>query len=192
MEYKLLLILPKDITLNYELFSQNVGLITGMRLGSPPLSLATIAALTPVNFNMLNASNIIPKNMSVEQLQNGILWLLKELYKSERFIERLKIFFNDFEKSDKKGEIEISKTFLDFAVIGIVLRLTRFLLFRATSSEKYAFFKMFKIVLKSSHPQRFGILLYYFIRLLNYQNFLSEITRECCQTNYSENLISCT
>ena len=86
MEYKLLLILPKDITLNYELFSQNVGLITGMRLGSPPLSLATIAALTPVNFNMLNASNIIPKNMSVEQLQNGILWLLKELYKSENLI----------------------------------------------------------------------------------------------------------
>lgn len=130
------------------------------------------------NFDMLNASNIIPKNMSVEQLQNGILWLLKELYKSENYIERLKIFFKDFEMSDKKKEIAISKTFLDFAAIGIVLRLTRFLLFRATSSEKTAFFKMFKIAFKSSHPQRFGILLYYFMRLLNYQNFLSVITHQ--------------
>lgn len=139
------------------------------------------------NFNMLNASNIIPKNMSVEQLQNGILWLLKELYNSENYIERFNIFFKDFEKSDKKREIAISKTFLDFAAIGIVLRLTRFLLFRATSSEKDAFFKMFKIALKSSHPQRYGILLYYYIRLLNYQNFLSEITRECSSMNYDKN-----
>lgn len=143
------------------------------------------------NFNMLTASNIIPRNMSGEQLQNGILWLLKELNKSENFIERLKIFFKDFEKSDKKREIAISKTFLDFAAIGIVLRLTRFLLFQATSSERDAFSKMFKIAFKSSHPQRFGILLFYFIRLLNNLNFLSTLTRECYNTNYSENLISC-
>lgn len=143
------------------------------------------------NFNMLKASNIIPKNMSVEQLQHGILWLLNELYKPENFIERFKIFFNDFEKSDIKRNIAISKTHLDFVTIGIVLRLTRFLLFRATSSEKDAFFKMFKIAFKSSHPQRFGILLFYFLRLLNNQNFLSTITRECYNTNYPENLISC-
>jgi radical SAM superfamily enzyme YgiQ (UPF0313 family) len=140
-------------------------------------------------FNMLNASNIIPKNMSVEQLQNGIIRLLKELYKSENYIERLKIFFKDFENSDKRREIVISKTFLDFAAIGIVIRLTRFLLFSAASSEKNAFFKMFKIAFKSSHPQRFGILLYYFMRLLNYQNFLSVITMECGSTDYHENLI---
>ena len=140
-------------------------------------------------FNMLNASNIIPKNMSVEQLHKGILWLLNELYKSGNYIERFKLFFKDFEGSDKKGEIAIPKTFLDFAAIGIVLRLTRFLLFRAASSERNAFFKMFRIAFKSSHPQRFGILLYYFMRLQNYQNFLSEITKECYNINYHENLI---
>jgi hypothetical protein len=135
------------------------------------------------NFNMLNASNIIPKNMSVEQLQNGILWLLKQLYKSENFIDRLNIFFTDYEKSDKRKGIAISKTFIDLAAIGIVLRLTRFLLFTATSSEQNAFFKMFKLACKSSHPQRFGILLYNYMKLLNYQDFLSAITRESCNTN---------
>jgi len=128
-------------------------------------------------FDMLNASNIIPKNMSVAQLKSGIIWLLKELYIPENFIERFKISFRDFEKSGKKGKTVIFKTHLDSAVIGIIFRITWFLLFKATSSEKGTFFKMFAIAFKSSHPQRFGILLFYFLRLMNSQNFLLNISK---------------
>ncbi|MGC1390924.1 MAG: radical SAM protein [Bacteroidales bacterium] len=130
-------------------------------------------------FNLLDASNIIPKNMSVGQLKNGVIWLLNELYITSNYVERFKTFFKNFESSDKKKEIAIPKTFLDFAVIGMVIRLTIFILFRATSSERDAFDKMLRIAFKSTHKQRFGILLFYYTRLLNYQNFLSVITREC-------------
>ncbi len=51
-KFKLLLILPRDITMNYELFSENTGYITGQKKRAPPLSLATIAALTPQNFEI--------------------------------------------------------------------------------------------------------------------------------------------
>ena len=143
-------------------------------------------------FNILNASNIIPKNMSVKQLQNGIIELLDELYISNNYIERFKIFFKDYESSDKKNEITISKTFLDFAAIGIVIRLTIFILFKAASSERDALIKMFKIAYNSTHPQRYGILLYYFMRLLNYQNFLSVITSEWSKMKHDEKLINVT
>jgi len=141
-------------------------------------------------FNMLTASNIIPRNMCVEQQQEGIIWLLKELNKPENFIERLKIFYTDFEKSDKRRELTISKTFLDFDAIGIILRLTRFLLFKATSSEKDIFYEMVRIAAKSSHPQRFGILFFYYLRLLNNLSFLSTISKECYNMKYSENLVA--
>ncbi|MBG0861261.1 MAG: radical SAM protein [Bacteroidales bacterium] len=133
-------------------------------------------------FNMLSASNIIPKNMSVGQLHHGIIWLLKELYNPEKFIERFEIFFKDFEESDKKRDISILKAYFDFAVIGVVLRLIAFLLLIATSSEKRTFFKMFIIASKSSHPQRFNILMFYFLRFINNRSFINNITKEFCNT----------
>jgi radical SAM superfamily enzyme YgiQ (UPF0313 family) len=140
-------------------------------------------------FNLLDASNIIPKNMSVEQLQNGVKWLLNELYITENFIKRFKTFFKDFESSDKRKGIRIPKTSLDFAVFGIIFRLAIFILFRAESSERDAFFKMFRIALKSPHPQRFGIMLFYYTRLLNYQNFMYLITKKSSKQNFSEKFV---
>jgi hypothetical protein len=140
-------------------------------------------------FNLLDASNIIPKNMSVKQLQDGVVWLLNELYITDNFIGRFKTFFEDFESSERKKVISIPKTYIDFAVIGIVIRLGIFILFRAAASKRDALIKMFMIARKSTHPQRFGILLFYYTRLLNYQNFLSVITAECNKMNYIEKLV---
>jgi radical SAM superfamily enzyme YgiQ (UPF0313 family) len=128
------------------------------------------------NLDMLGASNIIPKNMSAEQLQHGILWLLNELYKPENYIQRLNKFFIDFEKSDRRRNIAIPGTYLDFGAIVLVLRLAIFLLFRAKTAERHSFLKMFMDAFRSSHPQRFGIIIFYFLRLLNNQDFFLQLS----------------
>jgi radical SAM superfamily enzyme YgiQ (UPF0313 family) len=134
------------------------------------------------HFNMLGASNIVPKNMTVEQLHQGILVLLKDFYNEENFIERLKVFFHDYEQSEIRTRLDLFKTNLDFEAIGVVIRLGLFMLFRATRSERNAFRQMLKIASASTHPQKFDILIFYFIRLLNYQNLLSTITKEKPET----------
>jgi radical SAM superfamily enzyme YgiQ (UPF0313 family) len=130
------------------------------------------------NFNMLGASNIVPKNMSVEQLHRGILILLKDFYIEENFIERLKVFFTDYERSEIRTRLNIFDTTIDFEAIGVIIRLGLFILFRASRSERNAFRQILKIASSSSHPQKFDILIFYFIRLLNYKNLVSLITNE--------------
>jgi len=141
------------------------------------------------HFNMLEASNIVPKNMSVEQLHQGILVLLKDFYKEENFIERLKVFFTDYERSEIRTRLDIFRTTVDFEAIGVVIRLGLFILFRASRSERNAFRQMLKIASTSSHPQRFDIVIFYFIRLLNYQNLLSTITKGRSDTDIDQYMI---
>ena len=141
------------------------------------------------HFNMLGASNIVPKNMSMEQLHKGILVLLKYFYKEENYLERIKIFFTDYERSEIRTRLNIFHTTVDFEAIGVVIRLGLFMLSRASRSERNAFKQMLKLALTSSHPQRFDILLFYFIRLLNYQNHLSSITKGISDADFDEYMI---
>jgi radical SAM superfamily enzyme YgiQ (UPF0313 family) len=141
------------------------------------------------HYNMLGASNIVPKNMSVEQLHKGIQVLLKVFYTEENYIERIKVFFTDYERSEIRTRVQISRTTADLEAIGVVIRLGLFMLFRASRAERNAFRQMLKLAYTSSHPQRFDILIFYFIRLLNYQNHLSTITEGISDTDFDQYMI---
>ena len=125
------------------------------------------------HFNMLNACNIIPKKMKLEELQNGIIWLLQELYSPVNFIDRFSAFFKNYDNSDKKEEIKIFKPNIDLKILFILLRLLLFLLFKANRIERRTFNKMFKVVSKSTYPQRFGVMIFLYLRILNNKNFIS-------------------
>jgi len=128
--------------------------------------------------NELNTLTFVPKQMTLDQLREGSYWLLWELYKPGNFVKRFEIFFECFEKSDKKAGLAIPKTYIDLEGIGIVVRILKYLLFRATKEERWAFKKMYEIARRSSHPQRYGIFIENFLTL---KNTTCILMKECPQ-----------
>jgi radical SAM superfamily enzyme YgiQ (UPF0313 family) len=110
--------------------------------------------------NMLVVNTIVPKQMTVEQFQEGVLWLLQDLYSPDHFVARLGVFFEHFERSAKKEKLEILKPYVDRQTLAMLFRVIKYLVFRADAGERKAFWKMLGLARRSSHPQRFTILFF--------------------------------
>ena len=126
----------------------------------------------PEQINSLNTFTIIPKQMTHEQLYNGVCWLLKNLYIPENFIHRLKTFFENYEQSPKKDKLRISRMPLNLQGIGMTIRFLKFILTKATLEERKAFREMYNIARLSSHPHKFYFLASAFLSLLNTHKIL--------------------
>ena len=72
----------------------------------------------PEQMNSLNTFTVIPRQFNLEQLREGLCWLLHELYKPENFINRLGIFFGYFEKSPVKDRLQIPRPAIDWYSLG--------------------------------------------------------------------------
>ena len=126
----------------------------------------------PEQMNSMNTFTVVPKQLELQELRHGIMWLLKNLYKPENFMGRMKIFFNNYEDSQKKHKLTIPRTTVDWYGVSLVLRLFRFVIVKAKNQERRLFWKMFEIVRKSSHPHRMIILVNSFLSLLNTQDII--------------------
>ncbi|UCF97980.1 MAG: radical SAM protein [Spirochaetaceae bacterium] len=125
----------------------------------------------PEQLYNLSSFTMIPKQMSLQQLQAGTFWLLWKLYDPEAFLLRLKGFFTNYETSTRRQNLRIPRYRLDRKRWGIVLRLLKFLA-RASRTDRRSFWATVKIGLRSSHPQRFGVAAMAYITLVNTRKFL--------------------
>ncbi len=113
--------------------------------------------------NTLNTFTVIPKQMTVKQLQQGALWLIWKLYNPINYAKRVKIFFDNYENSPKKDKLNILKPRLGKEGFGLLWRIFRYYITKATPDEKTALKLMFGYARKSSLPHRYSVVLYNFL-----------------------------
>ena len=139
----------------------------------------------PESLYNLSSFTIVPKQMNLEQLRAGTYWLLWKLYDHGGFLLRLKGFFANYENSAKRQRLNSPRYRLDRKRLGIMLRLLKFLA-TAPRTDRKSFWKIFKVSLRSSHPQRLGIATMAFITLSNTRKFLLSREPEIADITYPE------
>jgi len=121
----------------------------------------------PHVLNGLESISFVPKQMTAEQLKQGIYWLLWRLYEPENFVERYRLFFEHYEDSRVKDTLEIPKGRQDRGMPGFVGRFLGFLITDCSPSERGAFQKMLGYTMQSDHPRRLVMLVVDFLEFMN-------------------------
>jgi hypothetical protein len=134
--------------------------------------------------NSLNTFTIEPRLMSRQQLRQGICWLLKNLYTPENFMHRMETFFRNYENSDKKQDLKIPGTTVDWYGVGLVMRLMKYVLLRASRENRRIFRSMFQMVRKSSHPHKMIFLINFYLSFLNTQDIIHKSFPEIDTVTY--------
>jgi radical SAM superfamily enzyme YgiQ (UPF0313 family) len=130
------------------------------------------AGANPDKVNSLNTFTIVPKQMTHTQLYDGLCWLFRNLYLPENFIYRFKTFFDNFEQSQKKSRLGISRIPVNLQSISMTIGFLKFLLIRATGQERKIFRELHNCIRRSSHPHKLYFLANAFLSLLNTRNIL--------------------
>jgi radical SAM superfamily enzyme YgiQ (UPF0313 family) len=123
----------------------------------------------PANFeSMISASSIIPKNMTVEQLQQGVDWLLGRYYDWDNYVSRVARFFENFERSEIKSRLDFPRGVrIDPRSLEVPVRIAHHLVFHGTDDERRAFGKLLSLARQSSHPHRYFIAISSFVAAFN-------------------------
>jgi protein involved in sex pheromone biosynthesis len=48
--------------------------------------------------------NFRPKNMSIEELENGLIWLFKEIYNEKEYLKRKRYYMDIIKELPKRGK----------------------------------------------------------------------------------------
>lgn len=136
-------------------------------------------------FSYFNSYTIEPAQMSLEQLQQGLYWLLWQLYDLDNFVDRVEVYLENFERSDKKHMLGITSyaTHIgpkavwnlikhDKPGLTLVVRLCAYFGIKASKDERRALVRLVKAAKKSSHPQRWGIAISSFLTVINTRRML--------------------
>ena len=132
-------------------------------------------AWEPGEVNLYNTFSVVPKQMSVEQLKQGTLWLIRELYRPENVVARLARFFEQFEASPKRDKLRIPKQGTDRASLEILGRILRYTVAHADAAERKAVQEVVRLARLSSHPQSYGIGISAFLLMKNVHGILRRI-----------------
>ncbi len=120
----------------------------------------------PEHADASNTFTMIPKNMSIDQLRQGMAWLRWQLYDTEPFLHRLRTFFENYERSPKKGRLRIPARPVD---LQMAWRVGRYILSEASRADRKALRTMLGFARRSSHPQRYMMAITNFLALLHFQ-----------------------
>ena len=134
--------------------------------------------------NLFNTATIVPKQMTVAQLQQGTYWLMWRLYTFDNMVQRVERFLQDFEDSPHRGAIDLPGSFVDREILGILGRLLRHLFGEATAEERRFFRELIRLARHSSHPQRFAFAINAFLTAKNVQSTLLALNPGAAQTGY--------
>ncbi len=123
-----------------------------------------------------NTFTVVPKQMTQDQLVQGIYWLSWNLYKTENLIKRVQNLFDDFESSPKKDTINISKPGYNRKIFGLIFRFAKYYFTTATSDEKSTLHRLIRMARKSSHPNSFIISIVAFLLMIYMR---ANLLKEC-------------
>ncbi len=128
--------------------------------------------------NNFNTFTIIPKNMTIEQLQQGTYWLQWKLYNLANYAKRLETFFENFESSPKKYKVKIPKLGFAKRGYGIIYRIIIYYFTKAPADEKSALRRMIRAARRSSHPNSLTFAIMAFLSIKNTRGLILELNPE--------------
>jgi radical SAM superfamily enzyme YgiQ (UPF0313 family) len=139
------------------------------------------------HFSYFNSYTVVPAQMSVEQLQKGVYWLLWKLYEPRRVAARLRVFLERYEASPKRralagratGDASLAATLTrvlrhDRDVLSLLYRILRYLAREGSRDEAVAFAELLDAARRSSHPQRWSLAVGAFLQMVNTRRMLLE------------------
>lgn len=120
--------------------------------------------------NNINLCTIVPKNMTVRQLQQGAYWTLTQMCDWGKYMERVKVFFDTFEASPKRDSLGIPAQTPPAEMPGPI----RDFLATASPRELEAFEFTASLAMGSSHPQAVSIAMRGFMPTLGLSRMLAQ------------------
>lgn len=136
--------------------------------------------------NNFNTFTMTPKQFSVEQMEQGLHWLIRELYRPVNVLARFKSWVAQFEQSPYRRNLRIPGNPLDRQSLGILGRLEKYLLLRGSTDEKWLLKQMVATARMSSHPQRFGFAVTVFLQALNTSYMLERLNPQIERVRYPQ------
>jgi radical SAM superfamily enzyme YgiQ (UPF0313 family) len=140
----------------------------------------------PEHQNSLNTYTVVPKQMTLRQLEQGLCWLLINLYEPGNYIHRLKTFFSNYEQSPKREKLNIPSAKFDWDNLGLVTRLMRYVIAKASPEERKLFWEIYRIAMGSSHPNRMYLLVNSYLSWLNTQDILHKSFKKIDSVAYPQ------
>lgn len=126
----------------------------------------------PRGASSLNSFTLVPKQMTLDQLRQGVYWLFWNLCRTDNTAERLRRFFEDYESGPRALKRPSGWRAPDRGTLGVVWRLARHLALRASADERAGFLEMIGHARRSSHPQAYEIAVLSFLAARSSQEVL--------------------
>ena len=121
---------------------------------------------------MLATQTLRPKNISVAQLQQGICWLLWNLYEPANMAIRLRRLLQDFEQSPQRDKVTTPPFFMTSGSLGIALRFLRYVILEASAQDRRDVLKLLRTVRGFAHPHRYQMAVSAFLFSRNMHHIL--------------------
>jgi len=138
----------------------------------------------PEHQNSLNTFTVLPRQMTLRQLEQGLCWLLKNLFEPVNYIHRLKTFYTNWEQSPKRGKLNMPVARFDWDNLHLVTRLMRYVVMKAPPKERKLFWNIYRIAMGSTHPNRMYFLVNAYLSWLNTQDILHRSFRKLDSVEY--------
>ena len=129
----------------------------------------------PELVNLYNTFTLVPGQMTTGQLQEGMLWLIGELYHPGNVALRVQRFFDQFEQSPLRGKLKIPRPRPDRFSLGTATRVMKYAMLKAPAEERKALFAMLGAARRSCHPQSLLIAVSAFLLMKNVHGILEGV-----------------
>lgn len=126
-------------------------------------------------FNCLNGTTMRPKQMTTQQLNEGIVWLLENLYERKSVVQRFRGFLKDYKA--KKTEVGPNKSMNRRRRANIV-RFLRYLIFQGTFDQRLACVQLLREAARSQHPLRWQMALGSLLFMCNVHYIIEDLKRD--------------
>jgi len=134
---------------------------------------------------MFDNFTVRPKQMTVDELRQGVLWLKWACYQPEAMAQRVKKFFEHFESSEVRSKLSIPKPSHRIRdAVPIFARILMWIMTKCPKRERRAFFQMLNYARKSSHPQAYQVAVSRFMMMMASQAHCLEIEPDIANIPY--------
>lgn len=133
---------------------------------------------------MFDVFTMRPKQMSIEELGQGVCWLRWELYKPEHVARRARTFFEHFENSPKRKKLRIPKAHKSWEALKTFAGVLKYCLTKSPKEERRAFLQMLGYAKRSSHPQGYGMAMGKFMLMKDMHAYLRALHPDIDKIRY--------
>jgi len=125
--------------------------------------------------SLFDMFTVRPKQMTVNELRQGVHWLRWQLYKPMNLAQRYCQFLEDFENSPKSKTLKIPRPNVNWDGLKIAAGVMKYIFTSSPKDERTALLKMLRAARRSSHPQAFSLAFGKFILMKDVHGYVFSI-----------------